>query len=78
MPRWASRITLEITDVRVQRLQSIDAEDCIAEGLSTTLREGDAVQHLEEQYRELWESINGAGSWKVNPWLWALTFRMVP
>lgn len=75
MPRWASRILLEVTDVRVERLQAISAEDCIAEGISTTLREHDAVCHLRDQYRALWESINGPGSWDANPWVWAITFR---
>jgi hypothetical protein len=74
MPRWASRITLEITEVRVERLQDISAEDFIAEGLATTLREHDAVCHLRDQYRELWESINGAGSWDANPWVWVVSF----
>lgn len=76
MPRWASRITLEITDVRVQRLQEISDDDCVAEGISRTPVERDAVSPLE-LYRDIWESINGAGSWDLNPWVWALTFRRV-
>jgi hypothetical protein len=85
MPRWASRITLEITDVRVQRLQEISAGDALAEGCVYT----DTNQHMWEVigcpgtgewtayqcYRKLWESINGTGSWGANPWVWALTFK---
>lgn len=77
MPREASRITLEITDVRVQRLQDMTTEDHIAEGLSTNLREHDAVMDLRDQWVALWESIYGAGSWATNPWVWAITFKRV-
>lgn len=75
MPRWASRITLEITDVRVQRLQEISDNDCIAEGIGGVI-ERDAVSP-HELYRDLWVSINGAGSWDTNPWVWSLSFRRV-
>lgn len=75
MPRWASRITLEITGVRVERLQDISAEDCIAEGMQSRMREHDAVCDLRDQYRDLWEHINGPGSWDANPWVWVLEFR---
>lgn len=79
MPRWASRITLEITDVRVQRLQDISGDDCIAEGVDPaqddTARDEDARNRAA--YASLWESINGAGSWDANPWVWAITFRRV-
>lgn len=77
MPRWASRITLRITDVRVELLQEISAEDCIAEGLSTTFREHDAVADLRRQYRELWVSINGPDSWAANPWVWVIAFAVI-
>lgn len=85
MPRWASRITLEITDVRVERLQEIDSEDVLAEGCAPCLdcdeyldfhRAGELHGHPAD-YRSLWESINGAGSWAANPWVWALTFKRV-
>lgn len=77
-PRGLSRITLEITEVRVERLQSISSEDCIAEGVSTTMREHDAECDLRDQYRALWEQINGAGSWDANSWVWAVSFRRLP
>ncbi len=77
MPRTASRLLLEVTDVRVQRVQEISVEDCIAEGCSTTLREHDAGVDLRRQYAELWDSINGKRGfgWDVNPWCWCVTFR---
>lgn len=78
MPRWASRITLEITDVRVERLQDISAQDCVAEGVRTTMREHDAVMDLRDQYGDLWESINGPGSWDANPWVWVVEFKRTP
>lgn len=77
MPRWASRITLEIVNVRVERLQDISAEDCIAEGVLSTLREHDAVIDLRDKYRALWESINGPGSWEINPWAWVIEFKRI-
>lgn len=85
MPRWASRITLEITDVRVERLQDISGSDCLAEGVKQETRiddgvpkHGDIWKQAKVRYRELWESINGAGSWDINPWVWAITFKRLP
>lgn len=79
MPRWASRITLEVTGVRVERLQEISTEDCIAEGMSSTLREHDACVNLRDDYRQLWDSLNaerGYG-WDINPWVWAVEFKRI-
>lgn len=70
MPRWASRITLEITGVRVERLNDISDADVRAEGW-TRQPEGDKFQW----YRDLWNSINGAGSWAANPWVWVVEFK---
>lgn len=70
MPRWASRITLEITEIRVQRLQAIIPDDARAEGCDDEICAKGAFQ-------ELWESINGAGSWALNPWVWAITFKWI-
>lgn len=88
MPRFASRITLEITSVRVERLQDISEADAIAEGC-TRNHNGyywggpHAVSGLKQMataisaYRDLWESINGPGSWKANPWVWVVEFERV-
>lgn len=71
MPRWASRITLEIAAVRVERLQDISADDSIAEG---SAGHPDGPWHA---YRSLWTLINGAGSWEANPWVWVVEFNRV-
>lgn len=74
MPRWASRLQLEVTGVRVERLNSISREDAIAEGVTQFFEWAlDPVG----KYRELWESINGAGSWALNPWVWCITFKRI-
>ena len=75
MPRWASRLLLEITDVRVQRVQDITEEDAKAEGMIGSPLNG-KVWH-RENFSGSWDAINakrGFG-WDVNPWVWALTFR---
>ena len=86
MPRWASRLTLRITDVRVQRLQEISEEDAKAEGVhpegvetGRVLGEGqvEEVGSYVLPYSFLWDSINGVGSWKSNPWVWAITFGVI-
>lgn len=82
MPRWASRITLEITGIRVERLQEISEEDAKAEGVIikpdaeiAARVAGDTPARME--YWALWESINGAGSWDANPYVWAISFKRV-
>jgi hypothetical protein len=76
MPRWASRLTLTVTDVRVQRLQDISEEDAIAEGS----QEPSLVPIVggcwseRQVYANLWNHINGAGSWDANPWVVAVSF----
>jgi hypothetical protein len=74
MPRWASRINLEITGVRVERLQDISEADAIAEGITA-----DFLEHIygPAGYRDLWESINGKGSWDKNPWVWVIEFKRI-
>lgn len=78
MPRWASRLTLEITDVKVERLQEISKEDVLAEGM--TERDGVPLSGVvcgwHEPFAQLWNSINGAGAWESNPWIVALTFNV--
>lgn len=69
MPRWASRITLEITGVRVERLQDISAEDAAAEGLTGRAKMPD--------FGVLWSSIYGDESWHANPWVWVIEFKRV-
>lgn len=72
MPRWASRITLEITDVRVERLQDISEDDAYAEGVKHSEHGGITAR---DGFQRLWESINGAGSWDTNPWVWVIEFK---
>lgn len=78
MPRHASRITLEITSVRVERLCDISPDDCIAEGAwPIEQRELGRGHEAVAAFRILWESINGPGSWAINPWVWVVEFRRV-
>jgi hypothetical protein len=79
MPRWACRILLQVTAIRVERLNEISVEDCIAEGLRTNLREQEAVDDLREQFRELWNRLNrGIGIvYELNPWVWVISFRRI-
>lgn len=83
MPRWASRITLEITDVRVQRLQKISDSDAMDEGAGATgplhaELDGDTDEY-RNRFRELWESIYAkqGNGWATNPWIWAISFKAV-
>ena len=76
MPRWASRITLEITGVRVERLHDISDDDSLAEGIYPT-KTGLYSGSPRAAYEELWESINGPGSWATNPFIWVIEFRRV-
>ena len=88
MPRWASRITLEVVSVRVERLQEISYEDACAEGceLANIRFEPDSNGETWEQtarrlrwpqrsFCQLWNSIKGAGSWDANPWVWCVEFK---
>lgn len=78
MPRTRSRITLEITEVRIERVQDISVKDCIAEGLCTNLRESEACDDLKDQYHALWDSINKKKyPWSSNPWVWVITYKRV-
>jgi hypothetical protein len=90
MPRWASRILLEITRVRVERLQDLSEADALAEGVephdvSQFALHGTSVEERAELHRQaavgpysgLWNRINGAGSWDANPWVWVVEFKRV-
>lgn len=87
MPRWASRILLEIVSVRVERLNDISEQDARAEGCSPggwqpsysnpDNSNGDDSWSATDAFAELWESINGASSWQANPWVWVVEFRRV-
>lgn len=80
MPKWASRIWLEITDVRVQRLQEISGEDARAEGVELG-EPGTCGAMPRIVFANLWDSINGRRPgcmWESNPWVWAITFTRTP
>ncbi len=90
MPRWASRLTLTVTDLRVEQLIDISEADCIAEGIVNTER-GYLVPGVDhpnkdfpflsrstarEMYAALWDVINGSGAWCLNPWVVAVSFSI--
>ena len=89
MPRWASRILLEITAVRVERLQDISDAQIEAEGIDLdALTDGqdrydmchagsgaEGRPTLQTAWRDLWQSINGLESWTANPWVWVVEFK---
>ncbi|HHS9688992.1 TPA: hypothetical protein ACTW9H_004800 [Raoultella ornithinolytica] len=90
MPRWASRILLEITNVRVERLNAISEEDAMREGIDT-----DRLAESQDNYdciadhnmtgrptakgyfSDIWQSIYGEESWQANPWVWVIEFKRV-
>lgn len=80
MPRWASRLTLKVTDVRVERLQEISEEDAIAEGVDCECGPLTACGHCaQREFKKLWNEINakrGFG-WDGNPWVWVVTFEVM-
>jgi hypothetical protein len=88
LPRWASRITLEVTGVRIERLMEITPEDAGREGIGLVGTDdalgiglygvGDITAPSPvEAFRKLWESIHGTGSWELCPWIWVISFRRV-
>ncbi|MBC4641729.1 MULTISPECIES: ASCH domain-containing protein [Klebsiella pneumoniae complex] len=88
MPRWASRILLEITDVRVEQLNAISEEDATAEGVppagsllpdypGTFLTPKGDFATAKVAFQRLWESIYGEESWKANGWVWVISFKRV-
>jgi hypothetical protein len=93
MKRAWSRIQLEITGIRVERLQDISEDDAKAEGVESDHTEFEMIYWVEgvtgyklseryaasakEAYQRLWETINGDGSWDANPWVWVVEFKVV-
>ncbi|EAO1258419.1 hypothetical protein JGX82_003877 [Salmonella enterica] len=77
MPRWASRITLEITDVRVERLRGLSEEDAKSEGIIPSA--GGVLPGWEYRinFRDLWMDIYGTDNWEANPWVWVIEFKRV-
>lgn len=73
MPRVASRILLEITKIGIERLNDISEADCVKEGIGSALLR----DCKRPKFMQLWESINGAGSWNENPWVWVVEFKVV-
>ena len=75
MPRWASRITLELDSVRVERLNECSRGDAMAEGCPfPNMADGPDPR---KWYAELWGQINGPGSWEANPWVWVVGFKVI-
>ncbi|KYQ82514.1 hypothetical protein AWW72_18075 [Acinetobacter sp. NRRL B-65365] len=96
MPRWASRIQLEITNIRIERLKDISEADAIAEGMTFTdygqnhfgnpnpgwlwkqsSNHDQCLMTARHAFGNLWESINGKGSWDENPWVWVVEFNLI-
>lgn len=82
VPRWASRLTLEVTDVRAERLKEISGRGAVAEGALAWAAEHDPLYADEDRtgariaFRTLWDSIYGFGSWDANPWVWVCEFKV--
>lgn len=90
MPRWASRLTLEITDIRVERLQEISEEDAIREGIGLIPDSGGPnlyTVHIEgahlnaptakQVFARLWDTIHGEDAWDANPYVWVISFKVI-
>lgn len=87
MPRWASRITLEVSDVRVERLNAISFADCRAEGCRSDFMvdargcmEADCngIHYGEKyHYEHIWNALNKTHPWASNPWVWAISFKLI-
>lgn len=88
MPRWASRLTLEVTGVRVERLQDISTEQAVAEGMHTFPHKGGTAYawSADDKHghgsatgamRWIWDQINGEGAWHANPWVWVVEFKRI-
>jgi hypothetical protein len=83
MPRWASRLTLEITDIQVERVQQITPRDVVAEGLyhePGAWGPDEAYDHLIKAFAHLWDAINAKRgyAWEMNPWVWVVSYKRAP
>ena len=83
MPRWASRITLELVSIRIERLREISHEDATAEGIERSGKGwkdygGNTQQWMSPatSFQTLWMSINGHENWSANPWVWVVGFKV--
>lgn len=87
MPRWASRILLEITNVRVERVQDISEADALADGIEQVSNnrwkvyepgyEGESALTAKSSFRSLWEFIHGPNAWDRNDWVWVIEFKVL-
>lgn len=83
MPRWACRLVLELTGIRIERLQAISEADALAEGV--TIQDRHTRQHVANDiphpagraFRDLWCDINGVSAWSSNPWVWVVEFQLL-
>jgi hypothetical protein len=76
MPRWASRLLLQVVAVRAERLQNISAADALAEGVLYADIDQQALPP-RARYALLWDKIHGKGAWDANPWVWVVEFKRV-
>ena len=74
MPRWVSRLTMTVTDVRVERLNDISEADAWAEGVSGNAAGAWGCEGLLEDFADLWDTIHGPSAWDANPWVVAISF----
>lgn len=84
MPRWASRILLEIVSIRIERLHNITLADLKSEGFAPDLVTSSEHRERDREYlatlipfKRLWAELNGPNSWEQNPWVWRVEFKRV-
>jgi hypothetical protein len=77
LPLWASRITLEIVNIRLERLREISEADALAEGVIQEKISNDVVRTAYSEFKNVWCRINGGDSWDGNPWVWVISFKQI-